>query len=147
MIALIQRVTEASVTVGDERIASIGAGMLAFIGVEATDSERSAEQLAQRILGYRIFGDEQGRMNLDLIASGGQLLLVPQFTLVADTRKGRRPGFSSAASPEQAALLFDYLANHLKPQIERLGLGRFGADMQVALVNDGPVTFWLKAEP
>jgi len=147
MIALIQRVTEASVTVENERIAEIGAGILALIGVEADDSERSAEHLAQRILGYRIFEDDQGRMNLDLRASGGQLLLVPQFTLVADTRKGRRPGFSTAASPAQANLLFNYLAEHLKPQIETLGLGRFGADMKVALVNDGPVTFWLQAEP
>ncbi|MFK7859674.1 MAG: D-aminoacyl-tRNA deacylase [Granulosicoccus sp.] len=147
MIALIQRVTEASVIVADERIAVIGAGMLALIGVEAGDSERSAERLAQRILGYRIFQDNQGRMNFDLLAAGQELLLVPQFTLVADTSKGRRPGFSRAASPEQADLLFNFLAEHTRPQVTKLGLGRFGADMKVALVNDGPVTFWLRADP
>jgi len=147
MIALIQRVTEASVNVAGERIARIGAGMLVLVGVEKQDSKDSAKALARRILGYRIFADDQGRMNLDLLASGGALLLVPQFTLVADTAKGRRPGFSSAASPKQASALFDYLASQVQPQLDELALGRFGADMQVALVNDGPVTFWLRAEP
>lgn len=147
MIALIQRVTEASVTIAGERVASIGIGMLALIGVEAPDSQRSAERLAERLLGYRIFPDDQDRMNLDLLAAGGELLLVPQFTLVADTAKGRRPGFSRAANPEQAVLLFDYLAAHLATRVDTLGLGQFGADMKVALINDGPVTFWLRAEP
>ena len=147
MIALIQRVTEASVSVADECIARIGSGVLVLVGVEALDTERSAERLAQRVLGYRIFSDDQGRMNLDVLAAGGQILLVPQFTLVADTRKGRRPGFSQAASPEQATALFDYLADQVREQVATLRLGLFGADMKVALVNDGPVTFWLRAEP
>ncbi len=121
--------------------------MLALIGVEKSDTQHSAEKLAGRLLGYRLFEDEHGKMNLDLIASGGQLMLVPQFTLVADTSKGRRPGFSHAASPEQAAQLFDHLAAHLATTVSELGLGRFGADMQVGLVNDGPVTFWLRVEP
>ncbi|MFK7993132.1 MAG: D-aminoacyl-tRNA deacylase [Granulosicoccus sp.] len=147
MIALIQRVTEASVTVSEDRIAQIGTGVLALIGVECNDSETSAERLAHRILSYRIFPDDQGRMNLDLLAAGGQLLLVPQFTLVADTEKGRRPGFSRAAPPELANRLFGHLVEHVQPRLDRVGLGRFGADMKVALVNDGPVTFWLRAEP
>jgi len=147
MIALIQRVTDASVTIGGDRVAQIGTGMLALIGVEESDSERSAERLARRMLEYRIFPDDQGRMNLDLLAIAGDLLLVPQFTLVADTRKGRRPGFSRAANPERAVALFDYLSWHIGPQVGTLGLGQFGADMQVALVNDGPVTFWLQADP
>lgn len=147
MIALIQRVSDASVSVADERIAQIGFGMLVLVGVEALDSEGSAERLAQRILGYRIFSDDKGRMNLDLLAAGGDILLVPQFTLVADTGKGRRPGFSRAADPEKATTLFDHLAAQVRAKVNTLGLGRFGADMKVALVNDGPVTFWLRAEP
>lgn len=146
MIALIQRVTEASVTVEGECVASTGVGMLALIGVEKADSERSADRLAERLLGYRIFPDAQGRMNLDLLAANGELLLVPQFTLVADTAKGRRPGFSKAATPEQAQALFDYLAGGMKERVAKLGCGQFGADMQVSLVNDGPVTFWLQSE-
>ena len=147
MIALVQRVTQASVTVNGECIAQTGAGMLALIGVEKADTQDSARKLADRICAYRIFSDAQGRMNLDLLAAGGQLLLVPQFTLVADTSKGRRPGFSRAASPAQASELFDNLAACLQPQVAALGLGRFGADMQVSLVNDGPVTFWLQVDP
>lgn len=147
MIALIQRVNSASVTVDGVSIAQISEGLLALIGVEKGDTERSADRLADRMLGYRVFSDAQGRMNLDLLAAGGEALLVPQFTLAADTSKGRRPGFSTAASPELASALFDYLAEQVKSQVPQLGLGRFGADMQVALVNDGPVTFWLRAEP
>lgn len=145
MIALIQRVASASVTVSDERVAETGRGMLALIGIEKSDTEQSAQKLAERMLSYRIFSDEKGRMNLDLLASHGELLLVPQFTLVADTEKGRRPGFSKAASPDQASLLFNYLAQYVEPKVGKLGLGQFGADMQVALVNDGPVTFWLSS--
>lgn len=147
MIALIQRVTQASVAVDSEIIAQTGSGMLALIGVEKADDLESVHKLADRICGYRIFPDGQGRMNLDLLAAGGQLLLVPQFTLAADTRKGRRPGFSRAASPAQASELFDSLATCLRPRVAELGLGRFGADMQVSLVNDGPVTFWLQVDP
>ena len=144
MIALIQRVTIASVTVSDVQVATIGTGMLALIGVEKYDTEAAADKLASRLRTYRIFPDDTGRMNLYLIAAGGELLLVPQFTLVADTGKGRRPGFSHAASPDQASVLFDYLAGKLRPAVTRLELGQFGADMQVALINDGPVTFWLQ---
>ena len=147
MIALVQRVTQASVTVNGERIAQTGAGMLALIGVEKADTQDSARKLADRICTYRIFSDVQGRMNVNLVAAGGQLLLVPQFTLVADTRKGRRPGFSQTASPAQASELFDSLAACLQPKVAALELGRFGADMQVSLVNDGPVTFWLQVDP
>lgn len=147
MIALIQRVSEASVVVDGVCIAQISAGLLALIGVEKGDSERSANRLAERVLGYRVFSDAHGRMNLDLQASGGELLLVPQFTLAADTSSGRRPGFSTAASPDLACSLFDYLTAQLKDQVPNLGSGRFGADMKVGLVNDGPVTFWLRAEP
>jgi len=147
MIALIQRVTQASVSVDGDTLAQIDTGMLALIGVEKADTVDSAHRLADRICGYRIFPDESGRMNLDLLSAGGQLLLVPQFTLAADTRKGRRPGFSTAASPAQATELFDQLTNCLQPRVGKLGLGRFGANMQVALVNDGPVTFWLQVDP
>ena len=147
MIALIQRVTQASVAVDGDMVAQIGCGILALIGVEKADTQDSVHKLADRICHYRVFPDEQGRMNLDLLASEGQLLLVPQFTLAADTRKGRRPGFSTAASPAQASELFDSLAACLQSRVATLGLGRFGADMQVSLVNDGPVTFWLQVDP
>ena len=144
MIGLIQRVSEASVSVSNACVARIDNGMLVLIGVEKHDTKQSADRLAERMLGYRIFPDEAGRMNLDLLAAGGNLLLVPQFTLAADTRKGRRPGFSTAASPEKATELFDYLATVVRPRVPALGLGQFGAHMQVSLVNDGPVTFWLR---
>lgn len=145
MIALIQRVTEASVTIEGQEIARIDAGMLALVGVEKFDNSASAALLADRMLSYRLFSDDQGKMNLDLLAVGGQLLLVPQFTLVADTRKGRRPGFSSAATPSQASDLFDELVALVSRADVVVNQGRFGADMKVALVNDGPVTFWLQA--
>lgn len=147
MITLIQRVTTASVVVSNVQIASIGTGMLALIGIEKDDSTASADKLANRLLTYRIFPDEAGRMNRDLVTANAELLLVPQFTLVADTSKGRRPGFSQAAPPEQASKLFDYLAVKLQPDVQKLALGRFGADMQVSLINDGPVTFWLRENP
>ena len=144
MIALIQRVTQASVSVSGSQIANIATGMLALIGVEKSDTTRSADKLASRLLSYRIFPDQAGKMNLDLVNAGGELLLVPQFTLVADTRKGRRPGFSQAALPDQASQLFDYLGDKVRPGVVRLQMGQFGADMQVSLINDGPVTFWLQ---
>lgn len=143
MITLIQRVTQAEVRVEGQCIGAIGPGILALVGITPTDGPAQASRLLQRILGYRIFADDQGRMNRDLRQAGGGLLLVPQFTLAADTRKGLRPGFSTAAPPERAQPLFEALvaeAQRLHPQVAS---GRFGADMQVGLVNDGPVTFLL----
>ncbi|MFK7854158.1 MAG: D-aminoacyl-tRNA deacylase [Granulosicoccus sp.] len=145
MIALIQRVTEASVTIEGQVTAQIGAGLLALIGVEKMDNLKSAQILAQRILSYRVFSDKHGKMNLDVLQASGQLLLVPQFTLVADTQKGRRPGFSRAATPAQASELFDDLVAEVRKEAGFVNQGTFGADMQVALINDGPVTFWLQS--
>ena len=147
MIALIQRVTRASVTIDNQVTAQIDAGMLALIGVQRPDTHESVSQLAEKMLGYRLFEDAQGKMNLDIRDSGGQLLLVPQFTLAADTHKGRRPGFSSAASPQQANELFEALVSVVSNDPLKVARGTFGADMQVALVNDGPVTFWLETRP
>ena len=146
MIALVQRVSEARVSVGAEAVAAIGAGILALVGVERDDGEREAERLAERVIGYRIFPDEQGRMNRSLVEAGGALLAVPQFTLVADTRKGMRPSFSSGASPEQGKRLFERFVEAARRRA-RVETGRFGAEMRVSLVNDGPVTFWLQAKP
>lgn len=144
MIALIQRVTEASVTVDTQICARISAGMLVLVGVEKSDTHESAAELAEKLLSYRLFSDAKGKMNLDVRASGGQVLLVPQFTLVADTHKGRRPGFSTAATPAQAEELFDALVSVVSAEKLVVGQGVFGADMKVGLVNDGPVTFWLQ---
>jgi D-tyrosyl-tRNA(Tyr) deacylase len=118
---------------------------MALIGVERGDGELEATRLLERLLGYRVFADGAGRMNLSLLDSGGGLLLVPQFTLAADTRKGRRPSFSGAASPELGRRLFDYLVERASARLADVASGRFGADMQVSLVNDGPVTFWLES--
>ncbi|SEQ26815.1 D-tyrosyl-tRNA(Tyr) deacylase [Solimonas aquatica] len=144
MIGLLQRVREASVTVQGETIARIGAGLLVLVGVQAGDGEAQAQRLLERLLGYRVFADAQGRMNLSLRDTGGGLLLVPQFTLAADTRSGTRPGFSTAAAPALAHALFAQLVETARAQHGEVGSGRFGADMQVALINDGPVTFWLQ---
>ena len=150
MIALIQRVTRADVRVNDAVVGAIERGILALIGVRQGDDAASADRLLERILAYRIFPNEQGRMNLSLSDIGGGLLLVPQFTLAADTRKGNRAGFSTAAAPEVAKKLFDYLVAQARAlQASRASqvpveAGIFGADMQVALVNNGPVTFWLE---
>jgi D-tyrosyl-tRNA(Tyr) deacylase len=144
MIALIQRVTRAQVTVEDQQVACIGTGVLALLGIEAGDDNAMGEQLLNRVLRYRIFPDEAGRMNLDLDQIGGELLLVPQFTLVADTHKGTRPGFSRGAPPEAARALFDAAVEAARRQHARVQAGIFGADMQVELVNDGPVTFMLR---
>ena len=144
MIALIQRVTEASVSVAGERVGAIGPGLLALIGVQPKDDERTAQRLLERLLAYRVFDDEAGRMNRCLGDTGGGLLLVPQFTLAADTRKGNRPGFSTAAAPAPAARLFAELCRLARLAHPQVASGRFGAHMQVALVNDGPVTFWLQ---
>lgn len=143
MITLIQRVTEAQVRVDGQIIGAIGPGIVALVGITPEDSQAEAERLLQRILGYRIFADDQDRMNLDLRQRGGGLLLVPQFTLAADTRKGLRPGFSTAAAPAVAQPLFETLVEHARALHPQVACGRFGANMQVALVNDGPVTFLL----
>ncbi len=145
MIGLLQRVTEAAVDVAGERVAEIGAGMLVLVGVERGDDEARADRLLDRLLGYRVFPDSDGRMNLALRETGGGLLLVPQFTLAADTRKGARPSFSSAADPHDGQHLFGYLVGRARDAWQPLGSGVFGADMQVTLVNDGPVTFWLQS--
>ncbi|WP_019023482.1 MULTISPECIES: D-aminoacyl-tRNA deacylase [unclassified Thioalkalivibrio] len=144
MIALIQRVTEAAVDVGGERVGATGPGLLTLVAVEPEDSESAARRLLERVLGYRVFADAEGRMNLSLRDTGGGLLLVPQFTLAADTRKGMRPSFTSAANPEHGQALFEYLVHQAQASHPQVASGRFGADMQVSLVNDGPVTFWLE---
>ena len=145
MIALIQRVTHAEVQVAGTSVGSIGPGLLALIGVAAGDDEVSADRLLDRLLGYRVFPDAEGRMNLDLVQRAGGLLLVPQFTLAADTSKGTRPGFSTAAEPALARRLFDHLLARARERHNPVATGQFGADMQVTLTNDGPVTFILKS--
>ena len=147
MIALIQRVAEARVRIGGETAGSIGRGVLALLGVERGDGEREAERLAERVLGYRIFPDAEGRMNRSLADIGGGLLVVPQFTLAADTRSGTRAGFSTAAAPEEGRRLYERFVQICCDRHVEVATGRFGADMQVSLVNDGPVTFWLQAAP
>ena len=147
MIGLLQRVSSAEVLVGGTSIAAIGPGLLVLIGVEKDDSEITADRLLERIVTYRVFADETGRMNVALREQGGSLLLVPQFTLAADTDKGRRPGFSSAASPDRGQYLFEYLSANAKQQLTMVGTGQFGATMQVRLTNEGPVTFWLQVNP
>jgi D-tyrosyl-tRNA(Tyr) deacylase len=148
MIALLQRVTQAGVAIGGVATASIGAGILALVGVRPDDTEESARRLLERMLQYRIFADDAGKMNLCLRQIQGGLLLVPQFTLAADTRKGLRPGFSGAAPPEQAQRLFEVMLQAARAQYGQQGRvesGVFGADMQVSLTNDGPVTIWLES--
>jgi D-aminoacyl-tRNA deacylase len=147
VIALIQRVAQASVAVGGETVGSIGPGILALIGVERGDSEAEAARLVERVLGYRIFADAAGKMNLSVKDVKGGLLAVPQFTLVADTNSGTRPSFSSGASAAEGSRLFDYFVLETKKNHPRVEIGRFGADMKVSLVNDGPVTFWLQVSP
>jgi D-aminoacyl-tRNA deacylase len=145
MIALLQRVSQASVDIGAERVAAIGAGLLVLIGVRPADNEASAVGLLERLLQYRVFADTSGKMNLSLTQSQGELLLVPQFTLAADTHKGLRPGFSTAAPPEQGRQLFNALVLAARDRHPRVKCGVFGAHMQVSLTNDGPVTFWLES--
>jgi D-tyrosyl-tRNA(Tyr) deacylase len=147
VIALIQRVTGANVRVGGEPVGVIGAGIVALVGVERGDSELEALLLAERVIGYRIFPDGDGKMNLSLKDVRGQILAVPQFTLAADTNSGTRPSFSKAASPEVAERLFKRFVEKVEEWTPRIATGRFGADMQVSLVNDGPVTFWLQVAP
>jgi len=144
LIALIQRVTEARVDIDGRTVGAIGRGILALVGVERGDAEVQAERLVERVLGYRIFPDAEGKMNLSLLDIKGEMLAVPQFTLAADTKKGTRPGFSSAASPEEGRRLFERFLVLLRQKMTNVKTGEFGADMKVSLVNDGPVTFWLQ---
>lgn len=147
MIALIQRVSEAAVDVNGKRVGEIGTGILALIGVEKGDTEKQADRLLERVLSYRVFPDADDRMNLDVRQAGGQLLLVSQFTLAANTRKGNRASFTSAAAPDDGERLFDYFVRRARSALPGTQTGQFGADMKVRLVNDGPVTFWLQVPP
>ncbi|HET6630870.1 MAG TPA: D-aminoacyl-tRNA deacylase [Woeseiaceae bacterium] len=145
MIGLLQRVTEARVTVGTKTVAAIGPGLLVLVAVQRGDSDSEAARLAERLLTYRVFADEAGRMNRTVLELGLGLLLVPQFTLAADTRKGTRASFTQAAPPEEGRRLFDQVLAACRERLPAVESGVFGAAMQVALVNDGPVTFWLEA--
>lgn len=147
MIALLQRVTEAAVHVNGVEIARIAHGVLALLAVQRGDREAQADRLVQRVLAYRIFPDDEERMNLDVRQAGGGLLLVPQFTLAADTNSGNRPSFATAASPEVGEKLFAYALARAQQSLPQTQAGKFGANMQVSLVNDGPVTFWLQVPP
>ena len=144
MIGLLQRVTRADVVVDDQKIAEIGRGLLVLVAVHRDDGEPDIARLAERILGYRVFPDTTGRMNQSLEDIGGDLLLVPQFTLAADTKKGTRASFTHAATPDKGADYFEQLCALCKERLARVETGEFGANMQVSLVNDGPVTFWLE---
>jgi len=145
VIGLLQRVTRASVTIDDTEVGAIDRGLLVFVGVQPQDSPKNAARLVERLLGYRVFPDDAGRMNLSLHDIAGGLLLVPQFTLAADTTKGNRASFTSAAHPTVGAQLFEECVHSARARHPQVASGRFGADMQVALINDGPVTFWLTA--
>ncbi|MFV8836288.1 D-aminoacyl-tRNA deacylase [Aquisalimonas sp.] len=147
MIGLLQRVTNASVTVDGETVGAIGTGLAVLVGVQQGDGARERDRLLERLLAYRVFPDDAGRMNLSLQDTGGGLLLVPQFTLAADTRKGNRPSFGPAAAPEAGQHWFESLAERARTLYAPVACGRFGADMQVQLTNDGPVTFWLEVPP
>ena len=144
MIALLQRVTQASVEIAGEEVGVICRGLMVLVGVEKDDNQAKADRLLQRLLGYRVFADNDGKMNLSVQDVNGGLLLVPQFTLAADTQKGMRPSFSSAAPPQHGETLFNYFVAQARLQHPIVETGRFGADMKVALVNDGPVTFTLR---
>ncbi len=144
MIGLLQRVSQASVNIDNTTVASINSGLLVLIGIEKSDTQSNAEKLFDKIINYRVFADSEDKMNLSLKDTNGGLILVPQFTLAADTQKGLRPSFSNAAAPNQAKPLFDYLIEHAREQYNSVGSGVFGADMEISLINDGPVTFWLQ---
>lgn len=144
VIALIQRVLEARVTVDDATVGEIGPGLLALVAVEREDTPAHVDRMLERLLGYRVFADEGGRMNSSLATHGGGLLLVSQFTLAADTRKGTRPSFTPAAPPAEAEQLFNQLVDRARSRHPVVATGRFGADMKVSLINDGPVTFQLQ---
>jgi len=145
MIALLQRVSDAKVVVDAQVVGAIGLGLLVFLGVRPADDEAAALRLLKRLLQYRVFADEAGKMNLSVTEVKGELLLVPQFTLAADTAKGLRPGFSTAAPPEQGRRLFDFFVQAAHAQHSFVESGVFGAHMQVSLTNDGPVTIWLES--
>ena len=147
MIGLLQRVSEARVVVSGEETGRIGAGLLVLLGVERGDTTHEANRLLERILTYRVFSDASGKMNISLVDQGGGLLLVQQFTLAADTKRGTRPGFSTAAPPEIGQRLFNYVVERARMQLPQVSTGIFGADMQVSLCNEGPVTFWLQVPP
>ena len=145
MIALLQRVSAGRVEVDGTVVGQIGAGLLVLLAVEPTDTGAQADRLVERLLGYRVFEDPEGRMNLSLVDTGGGLLLVPQFTLAADTTRGMRPGFARAASPDLGRSLFEHVVRVARAKLgDRVATGQFGAHMQVTLTNDGPVTFWLR---
>lgn len=144
MIALIQRVTNAQVAVDNQIIGEIGQGILTLVGVEQEDNQQKADRLLQRLLGYRIFSDHEDKMNLSVKNVNGGILLVPQFTLAANTKKGMRPSFTHAAPPGLGQQMFDYFVAEAHKKHDKTETGKFGADMQVSLCNDGPVTFWLQ---
>ena len=144
MIALIQRVSEAKVVVNNKNIGEIQQGLLVFVGVEKNDSEQLVSRLVDKVLSYRVFADAEDKMNLSVQDIKGGLLLVPQFTLAADTQKGCRPSFSSAAPPEKGEHLFNEFVNQAKNKYQQIETGQFGEDMKISLLNDGPVTFWLQ---
>lgn len=147
MIGLLQRVSEASVRVDGDTVGAIGPGLMVLVCAEKGDTEREAEALLAKLLGYRVFSDEAGKMNRSITDTAGGLLLVPQFTLAADTRSGTRPSFSPAAAPEDGRRLFDHVVRQARERHGIVETGRFGADMKVSLINDGPVTFWLQVDP
>ncbi|MFT5722066.1 MAG: D-tyrosyl-tRNA(Tyr) deacylase [Motiliproteus sp.] len=145
MLALIQRVSQASVTIDNSVYGQIGPGILLLLGIQKGDDQAAADKLLNKVLAYRIFSDSDAKMNLSLTQTGGGLLIVSQFTLAADTRKGLRPGFSTAAPPAQGEALYDYFVAQARQRPLPIATGQFGADMQVALINDGPVTFMLES--
>ncbi len=147
MIGLLQRVSSARVDIGPDTIGAIGAGLMVLIGVERGDTERTGDRLVERLVGYRVFPDDHGKMNLSVADIGAGLLLVPQFTLPADTRKGARPSLSGAAPPDEGERLFDHVVRRARARHPLVETGRFGAHMQVSLTNDGPVTFTLRVAP
>ncbi len=147
MIGLLQRVTQASVSVDGDTVGRIGPGLLVLLGVQKGDSEAEGERLLERLVTYRVFEDDAGRMNRSLLDTGGALLVVSQFTLAAETRKGTRPGFSTAAPPDEGRRLYEDFVARARARVAQVETGRFGATMQVSLVNDGPVTFWLEVTP
>ena len=147
MIGLLQRVSRASVKIDGSVVGEIGPGLLVLLGVQRGDSAAEADRLLDKLLTYRVFDDESGRMNRSVLDTGGGLLLVSQFTLAAETRKGTRPGFSTAAAPVDAERWYDHVVSAARARVSTVATGRFGAQMQVELVNDGPVTFWLEVTP
>jgi D-tyrosyl-tRNA(Tyr) deacylase len=147
MIGLLQRVIEASVVVDGRTVGRIGPGLLVLLGVQKGDGASEADRLLERLVTYRVFDDEAGRMNRSLLDVGGGLLVVPQFTLAAETRKGTRPGFSTAAPPDEGRRLYEHFVTRARARVADVATGEFGAAMRVSLVNDGPVTFWLEVPP